>query len=217
MLMKKKYVTSLFFLFTFLSFSQVADSIKYSLQQRPRLTADLSGRYTFIDGFERPVTGVKAGLDFNDLVRMGFAYSFLKKPYHTNIIILNSSGQKEILNADLKFQYWGVYFEYVFQKTHKWEFSIPLQLSAGSSQTSYSVTNILNINKAAVYLYEPAISGCYRIKDWFGLSGLIGYRFMHISDKAVSAKVNGPLYAFGATIFWRTLYRKHIKEKLKSK
>ena len=122
------------------------------------------------------------------------------------------SGLDKIIDGDtatLKFNYIAYFVEYVFYKRRRWEFSIPLQIGIGSSRYEYTDQNssLIQLDRKTVVLYEPAITGHYKITKWFGVGMGAGFRIMLVNNKALDKKFNSPIYILKAKIFLGDIYR----------
>jgi hypothetical protein len=206
------------FLFSFfISEAQVFDSISCSFRRRPSLTGGFATKSTFINGFRSPIFTARAGLDFNHSVRIGAGVSWLKlspyktgsdnTPFYLDKPIIDSTGTY-MAHPALNFLYVNVFFEYIYFSSLKWQFSVPLQLGAGNSKYTYNF-NGENITEKRhwVLLYEPAVSGQYRIIKWFGVGLDVGMRLMIVTNKSIGTKFNSPMYDIKAIIYWGELYR----------
>ncbi|MBN8703600.1 MAG: hypothetical protein J0M08_11075 [Bacteroidetes bacterium] len=172
-----------------------------------RLTAAYTSRYTFIDGIQRPVASVKAGVSFSEKLRVGLGYAQLRRPYEFKGIVQLSGNVYNETDVHFKFWYLYTYLDYVFYKTKHWELSMPLYLGAGASNFRYTFQDIEYKKKnGMVFTYEPAISGHYKALPWLGVGADIGYRFMHVNKQYWKHQFNSPVYTFKVIVFWRELY-----------
>ncbi len=223
----------LVFLFSFFSFAsscfiasaQVFDSISSSFHKRPVLTGGFATKSTFINGFRSPIFTARAGLDFNHSVRVGAGVSWLKlspykkgydnSPFYLDKSFMDSSITYTVHPA-LNFLYVNVFFEYIYFNSRKWQFSVPLQLGAGNTKYKYNFNGV-NITERRhwVLLYEPAVSGQYRIIRWFGVGLDVGMRIMFVTNKAIGTKFDSPMYDIKAIIYWGELYHAVFPEKNK--
>ena len=211
------FLISLFPYFPISSSAQVVDSIRTSFHKKPKLIGGINSKNTFINGFLSPVYTASAGLDFNHTVRIGAGYSWLQvfpyenekdnTPFYIDKTFSDASGIYTVHPA-LRFNYVNLFFEYVYFKSNKWQFSVPLQVGVGNSEYQYNF-NEKNISedKHTILLYEPTVSGQYRIIKWFGIGLDVGYRIMLISNKNIGGKFNSPILNAGAIIYWGELYR----------
>jgi hypothetical protein len=216
----RKGLSSVFFFILFIGFysfeshSQIVDSIQSAFQTKPRFIGGLATKNTFINGFNSPIYTARVGLDFDSRIKLGFGVSWLKllkyevgknnTPFYIDI----NAGVDE-LHPALQFRYANLYIEYVYFKTGKWEFSIPIQVGLGDSRYKYSYNdeNII-MARHIIFLYEPAVSGQYKIINWFGVGLEVGYRIMIISNKNIGSKFNSPVYDIKTIIFWGELLKK---------
>jgi hypothetical protein len=213
-----KIFKGVFFVLFFLVFfskiySQVnfIDSIKISLQKKPNLIGNFSTRYAFIDHISSPILNIWGGLNFGNTFRVGAGFAFLKNPYQTDQII-NSA----ISPIRIEFNYFNVFAEYVFYRTPKWEFSIPLFFGIGDSYIRYINSNsAIKHTKKLILLYEPVISGHYKLFPWLGIGADIGYRLMLKNNKSIDRKFNSPVYGFGLLIFTKELYNIYLRKSKK--
>ena len=197
-------------------YSQSIDSILLSLHKKPRLIGGIGSKNTFINGFNSPIYTARAGLDFDHRIGMGIGISWLQlsrydarrdnTPFYLDKVIVNSAAAS-IVHPELQFSYVNLFVEYTYFKTGKWQFSVPVQFGVGDSRYKYSFNgeNITE-DKHTILLYEPAVSGEYKITKWFGVGLDVGYRIMIISNKNIGSRFDSPVYSVGAVIFWGELY-----------
>ena len=162
------------------------------------------------------------GLDFDSRIKMGLGVSWLKlskyaigkdnTPFYLDKSIIDLSGLHTVHPA-LQFRYVNLFLEYVYYKAGKWQFSIPIQIGVGDSRYKYSFNGEDFIEaRHSIFLYEPAVSGQYKIVRWFGVGLDVGYRIMVISNKNIGSKFDSPVYNAGAIIFWGELYKSILKK-----
>ncbi|MFH1005090.1 MAG: hypothetical protein V1781_06310 [Bacteroidota bacterium] len=219
---------SRFFIFYFLFFisslwrgedvkCQIIDSIQISLQQKPCLIGGFSTKSSFIDNFRSPIFSMHIGVDFDNRIRICGGISWLNRspysntknnaPFYFEKIIIDSLGNTHTLHSALRFVYFDSYIEYVFYRTTKWQFSIPLHFGIGDTRYEYIYKSEKKIeSKKIVFLYQPTVSGHYKIFKWFGVGADVGYRMMIINNKLIGKKFNSPIYDIKAIIFWKELY-----------
>ena len=192
------------------SFSQVniLDSIRNSFKNTPVPFGDFSSHYTFIGGINSPVLNIKAGADFGSKFSMGIGYAYLKNPFPIDKSITSSTGQPVNVNAFLNFGYFNCFANYVFHSTQHWEFSVPLSLGIGGAHIDYNYNNKHYVERRKlVLLYEPVVSGVYKILPWFAVGGDVGYRFMYIRHKSINENFNSPAYSIKTVIYVWRLYK----------
>lgn len=197
--------------------AQMFGSIQSSLRTKPKLIGGFATKSTFINGFRSPIFTARAGFDFNHTVRVGAGVSWLKLstydpgrnniPFYLDKTISDASGIY-IVHPALDFRYMNVFFEYVYFNSGKWQFSVPLQLGAGNSKYKYNFNGrTITENRHWILLYEPAVSGQYKITKWLGAGLDVGYRIMLVTNKHIGYKFNSPVYDIRVIIFWGEFYR----------
>ncbi len=196
--------------------AQFLDSIKQSLKSKPKLSAGLSTRYSFITGFSAPVVTGYVGVSFKSKIRFGGGFSYLKAPrydgnYNENQLpfykhyVFNTT---DTVSARLKFFYMMYYVDYVFYNTPKWEFSVPLQ--AGFGITRYDYTYILQEEAAErkfLFVYLPSVAFEYKLARWLSISSSVGYRFIVHTQKTMRQKFASPVYDLGLSIYYSELFK----------
>ena len=225
----RKGFSSAFFFLTFLIFchlkgnSQVLDSLQASLKKTPRLLGGVATKNTFINGFRSPIYTARIGLDFDSRIKFGMGISWLKlskyevgrnnTPFYIDKTFADLSGYHTVHPA-LQFRYVNLFVDYVYYNVGKWQFSVPVQIGIGDSRYKYSYgdENVIEA-RHIIFLYEPVVSGQYKIIKWFGVGLDVGYRIMVISNKNIGSKFNSPVYDIKTIIFWGELYKAVMNEK----
>lgn len=198
--------------------SQGFDSIRYSFQKKPRLIAGFATKTTFIQGFRSPIFTARAGMEWNRIVRIGVGVSWLKlSPYKVGIDnipfyfdkqISDSTGVLYTVHPALKFRYANVFFEYIYFYSRRWQFSVLLQAGAGDSRYKYNYNEkTFTESPHWILLYEPAVSGQYKLLPWLGVGFDTGLRIMAVTNKNIGYRFNSPVYDIRMVILWGELYR----------
>lgn len=199
--------------------SHLIDSLQVSFHRRANLTGGFSTKNTFVNNFNAPVFTAKLGVDFGHRVRIGggvaslqlpgFDSAYNQKPFYLREYYTDTLGRARVLPLNLEFTYFTYYFEYVFFKTKRWEFSTPLQIGLGHSRYKYIdpvSSKTKYTHKAHIIIYEPTVSCYFKVFPWFGLGADVGFRFMLKNNKYIGRGFNSPIYDIKAIIFWTDLY-----------
>jgi len=147
-------------------------------------------------------------VEFNERFRIGGGFSNLSKN-HSPFLDRNINDGDSVYLAKLKFNYIAYFVEYVFYNRKKWEFSVPIQLGIGSSKYQYTDKdgNEKDVDKNVIILYEPAITGQFKITRWFGVGVGAGFRIMLLNNKAIEEGFNSPIYIFKLKVFFGEIYK----------
>ncbi len=210
--MKLRNIFCLIFLmigFFFPAKAQLYDSLKASLYMKRTIHFKLDSRNSFISSRRAQVWGIKIGADFGKKLRLGFGYNFLNSDFNKELYYDSPKGV-DIVSRQLKMRYGCAYIEYVFYRKEHWEFSVPVQFSVGSIWYNYSFKNIEGIRgrKHLLMLYEPTLSGQYKLFPWLGLGADLGFRYALVKSRQIEEKLTSPVYVFKVLIYWGTLYKK---------
>jgi hypothetical protein len=199
----------LFFALTINVNAQWSDTISKILHGKIFPTASFDSRNSFISSSRAHIWGVKAGVDFDGRLQGGIGYNRHDKNLEKDIYFINELGVKDSTTAFLHLDYFSFYVRYVYYKTKHWKFSVmPYQLGFGNSRYVYENSGRKAVaGKRFVVLYEPGISVSYKIFQWFGVGGDIGYRFMLRGNPAIPENFNSPTYSFYVIIYWGELYK----------
>jgi hypothetical protein len=102
--------------------------------------------------------------------------------------------------------YMGYFIEYTFYNTGKWKFTIPVQAGWGFTYLTYKLNNeLIREKKRIMLIYEPTMSGTYRITRYFGVGLDVGYRIVINKNKAIG-KLTSPIYVLSFKIFYSRIY-----------
>ena len=199
--------------------SHFIDSIYHALGAKPTGEIRIDGRNSFLTGSKTPISGLKAGLDFDSKFIIGIGWQWIRdnrKPESYNSVI----SINDTLIRKTKLHYLALYAEYTFYKTKHWQFSIMPQIGMGSTYYSYEHSNNELLNsvsrKSTVFIYEPMMSGNYRITKYFGLGADLGWRFTIKNRRFVKDFLTSPIYSFHFDIYWWTIYKSIFRKNKKS-
>lgn len=178
--------------------AQLLDSIGLFLAEPPRFVVGLDTRGSFISNENVRLAGVKIGLEHGGRVRYGIGYSFLFTPVKRDREV-EGMGTVE---TRLRLGYVTPYFSYVFYQRGPWEVSIPVQIGIGSGSIVYDDTDgrTRPLEKAFLFLYEPAMAVQYRFLRYFAIGGGWGFRLV-ATNAELDESLNAPIYIFGLRVF----------------
>ncbi len=206
----KRLVTFLFsFLIVCIVHAQVLDDIAMSLRKKPEFFFNLTQYNSFISNQAANVSGIRAGLEFNEKVRIAVGYSWL----YSNVVDKISIAENDVsyqTNGQLKFHYVNTMFEYEFYSNYPWHISVPLVVGAGNSHYEYIDHNTherLSTKNFPVVLFEPSVNASYNIIEWIGVSGGLGYRVALNSTKDFKKNFNSPIYVIQLKFFFDAIYK----------
>ena len=194
-----------FFIFSSQGNAQLFDSIRTSLDYKPKFLVKFDTRNSFISNQYAKIHGIKLGLSFNKTTNIGLGYHWIPKrsidpdPQNLNKI-------------DLKFGYAIAFFEYNFYKSKRWSAEIPVQIGLGKAQ--YTDVDF-GVTKASswIIIYEPAMTIEYKFLRYFGLGGGVGFRLAIKTDQQINESFSAPEYILRVKIYFGDIYKEEILKK----
>lgn len=206
----KRLAVILFFAFTGTTLhAQLLDSISASFKKKPKVFFNFTQHNSFINRESANVSGLRAGLEFNDKVRLAVGYSWLYSDIVDKIEV-NRNDLSYQTNGQLKFRYINTSFEYEFYNHYPWHISLPLVLGGGGAHYEYidrATGARSETGNFPVVLLEPSVNAQYNIIDWVGISGGLGYRVALNASKDFKKNFNSPIYVLQLKIFFDAVYR----------
>lgn len=182
--------------------------ISDALSAKPAFDWDIDTRNSFIASKRAGIVGLTAGVHYDGIVRFGVGYNFLYTTIEEEFVTSNSSGFR--VNATQRFhmRYGSIYGEYVYYRERKLKMTIQMLFGAGTSQFRFVDEYNQNVRseRKAVFLYEPHMTGDYRILKYFSVGAGLGYRLVYSPDKFSRTRLNSPIFVFRANILVKELY-----------
>ena len=194
-----------FFIFSSQGNAQLFDSIRTSLDYKPKFLVKFDTRNSFISNQYAKIHGIKVGLSFNKTTNIGLGYHWMPK----RSIDLDPQNLNKI---DLKFGYAIAFFEYNFYKSKRWSAEIPVQIGLGKAQ--YTDVDF-GVTKASswIIIYEPAMTIEYKFLRYFGLGGGVGFRLAIKTDQQINESFSAPEYILRVKIYFGDIYKEEILKK----
>lgn len=185
---------SLFVILAITARAQYLDSLHQVFTGRSMIDARLESRYSFIRNELTTVTGVRLGIAYKRKLRIGGGVSWLSSLESTNMDEVSSTGETRTVTKYIKFAYILYYIDFVFYRTKRWQFSVPIQLGTGmawAQKEEYYHTHITD-KKHFLLFYEPGVTFQYKIFRYFGVGLDYGFRFVFRSQKTIGEQLNSP-------------------------
>lgn len=187
--------------------AQLLDSIALFTREPRKPTFSLDSRGSFIGNQSVRMLGIKVGLEHADRVRYGIGYSFLRTPVERETQVLEA-GVTRTVTTRMRLGYVTPFFGYTFYHRGPWEVSIPVQVGIGSGSVVYDDLGgrRQKLQRAFVFLYEPAMVVQYRFLKYFAVGGGLGYR-LAFTNVGLGEHLNAPVYIIGLRIFFSDVYK----------
>ena len=184
-------------------FPRMKSNMREASYEKPKFLIGLDSRRSFIENREVRIFGARVGVDFDHRWRVGIGfYSLLGDNRGTYTI-----NQDTVLGR-INFSYVAWFFEYVFYRHKRWEFSIPGYVGTGTSrlETADSLT------RKGVGVSELSVQGHFKVFRWIGVGAGVGYRYLFIPNKQIDQNFNNFIYNFKVRIWIGPIYRAIFKK-----
>jgi hypothetical protein len=186
--------------------TQLTDSLRLCLLKKPGPDFSLDSRDSFIANRSARTYGVRIGVDFGGSLKMGGGYYQLGSPIIRIEPFHNSSGNTNV-RSTIYLHYICYYIEYVFYNSRSWKFSALPQVGFGFTSKDFVYNDVVQRGKKKpAFMYEPCLSGEYKLTRWLGIGASAGFRLMLKDNKSVKENFNAPIYSFSVMIHWDKLY-----------
>ncbi len=206
--MKIKYCLHIWFMFMVLQGNaQYMDTLRKIFRGNKSFDFRYEGRWSFVDHRAVGIKSIKLGVTFGRRISAGAGYSWLKSPIKEQFPYFDQDMKKDtLLYRNLKLRYFCYYVDYIFYKSQRWQYSIPMQIGLGRTEFSYSYNDLaIKEPRRFIALYEPAINVKYKIWKWLGLEANVGYRLVLKNNRFLSKTFNSPIYSAGIVVYWSEL------------
>lgn len=195
------------FILSLNSYAQFLDTLTNQFKQKPGLDFDFETRNSLLLNSDVKFSGIKIGIRFGKKFSTGLSYNWLRsKTYNSINYFYNNINDTTF--GYFKMGYWSIYATFVYHKTKRWAFSIPLQFGYGNSwlqkKQNFSFKN--HMFERQMFVYEPTVAIQFKLLKWLALSTNLGYRFVWHHDKNLLNQLNGPIYVFNLNVLFDQLF-----------
>ncbi|MEO5571803.1 MAG: hypothetical protein ABIT08_14370 [Bacteroidia bacterium] len=183
--------------------SQILDTISASFHTKPKVFFQLDAYNSFVSSKGANTFGYKAGLEFNNRVKIGIGYYVL-----TSDIVkpkkLHYNNKDTTQNAKLEMSFIPLSFEYIFYHEDPWQLSVPVNLGWGKSYFYY-YTNMAGdrgqTDKEAIALMTMNVDAQYKVIKWAGVGAGLGFRLMLKDNSNIHENFNSLIYSIQLKIY----------------
>ena len=195
-----------------MNFHAQEDSVE---QKKVKFLFGLDANRSFVLKNKTKFFGLRIGVELKGRHKIGLGLYGMQKP----IILDRKLNKDKYPNANdsifFNFRYNSLFYEYVWYKTKRWEFSTPFHLGGGDVELSYRDTlqnkrvSLFN-GKTSVFLSSGAVQ--YKLTRWFAVGAGVGYRFAFSRDENLMKGLNAPVYVYRAKILMGELLKMWFKK-----
>jgi len=164
----------------------------------------LDNRFSSIRDRNVTVFGLKVGLQYKKLTRIGIGSSFIVNPVY--IDYFNKKIKTEETNK-ISFWYFSVFNDWILFKNKKWECFATEQIGFGRPNFTKEINNDI-VSDINVNLYVNEISGQvnYKFTKCIGLGAGVGYRNLLNKKSALNTTFDAPIYIAKIIIYPETFF-----------
>ncbi len=155
----------------------------------------MDARNSFVTASYSKVKGVKIGLSYHKVFKLGIGYSWMKTDYYP---------ERFDDSTNLRLGYGNAFLEYTFFQTKHWQFEIPIQIGLG--RISYNSPEGRILEKQWVPIWEPAMTFEYLFLRYFGVGVGAGYRLVIKPKNPIQEQFTSPIYIFKFKIYFGDIY-----------
>ncbi|MDG2369464.1 MAG: hypothetical protein P8M12_02365 [Flavobacteriales bacterium] len=197
----RTFFLAIFFNLFSINFSaQFIDSISENIYSNSVFFIKIDTRGSFVSNRHVRINGIKGGVCFNEQLKIGVGYNWLKTNY---LPIYNGE------NVNLKSHNVSTFVDYIFIKKKPFEFNANVQIAIGNVQYKQNQIRLAN---SIAFFYEQSITAEYRVLKYLGLGFGLGYRFVVYNKTAINEKLSAPVYIARLKLYFGDIY-KDLKEK----
>tara|TARA_B100000809_G_C15078232_1_gene508678 strand:+ start:356 stop:1081 length:726 start_codon:yes stop_codon:yes gene_type:complete len=196
-----------------------ADSLR---AYKTKFIIGLDFKDSYVDGLKMKFWGIKIGLQLKKYHRFGLSYHLPR-----NIILYETEDDFGVFYYTLDLDYFSAYYEYVFFHKKNLEISFPVMVGFGRAYIDFTDEqgeilldedgfNEYKSESIPFYHGEASIFAMYKLFNWFGIGGGVGYRkaIGHDNDVFSGGDVIGdiasaPVYTLKFKVFINEINRSY--------
>jgi len=201
------FVLLLFFSTTIYSQSNHLDSIKYAFTQKPNLLLKLDSKFSFVSNQLVSMRGVKIGASFNNKVKLGIGYSWMKNNFKFDIPTNTINNDK----YDLRYSYISFFGDYNFYNQNKWSFIFNSDFAIVKIGYQDVISKQFDYESFG-FVLEPSLIAEYRFLNYFIVGSGIGFRFVFREEKLIRERFSAPIFIIRLKIDFIKIHKDYIKK-----
>lgn len=188
------------------TFAQAKESKKEPKNGKFKLIAGFDARNSFVKGQRARFSGLKIGFG-NERHHFGLAFHGTRSP----IVVDRRNNNGENIRTTFDYNYNSVFYEYIFYKSKRWQFSAPFHINTGElNGFNYKIDgNILDTTlfRERANSLTLSIKGHFKVIRWLGLGAGVGYNYVTKAEPEIKQGLNAPFYSFGVKVFLGELWK----------
>ncbi len=195
---------------------QLLDTISASFHTKPKVFFQLDAYNSFVSKEPANTFGYKAGLEFNNRIKIGIGYYTVTSDIVKEKILSYDQHIDTMQNAQLDMNFIPVSFEYIFYNKDPWQFSVPLNIGAGKSYFWYyknATGERGRTDEKTIMLFTLSVDAQYKVIKWAGVGGGLGFRQMLKDNSNIHENFNSIIYSLQLRIFVDEIFKSLFPKK----
>jgi len=184
----------------------ILNTLKNRLSTEPSLIVKADFKHSFISNQLIAMRGIKAGLNFNDSIKIGIGYSWMKN----NFIFDNPNAVINNENYNLKYSYVSLFFDYSVYSYSNWNYILSSDFAIAKFAYKNRLTRKVDFSSFG-FVLEPSLAAEYRLFKYVIAGGGIGYRFVLRDKNNITESFSAPLYILRVKLDFLSIYNDHFK------
>ena len=152
----KNLFISIFIFFYTIGSAQYMDTLRKVFSGSRTFDFRYESKNSFINYDRVEIQSLKFGVTFGRKITFGAGYCWLTTPLFEKHKHFDEEIKADVF-VDRKFRlnFYCYYFDYIYFKTKRWQYSIPTQFGSGYAKFDYTYNNRKYHEEFFIVLYEP--------------------------------------------------------------
>ncbi len=178
--------------------------------KKAKLMFALDARRSFVLENKVKFNGIKIGVELFEKHKVGLGFYGLRQPVNFVGRIDKMKYPDATDTLYFNFNYTGLFYDYIWLRTKRWELTTPTHLGVGGIELTYKDTTgkrsapFLN---GGSFVFGIGGSVQFKIWRWLALGTGGGYRTMLTREENIKRPLNAPYYQFQVKLLLGELYR----------
>ena len=202
-----------FFVFLFFSslttFGQLnhIDTIIDAVESKPRFIIKLDSKFSFVTNQLVLMRGVKVGAIYNDKVKLGGGYSWMKNNFKFD----NPTPQVNNDIYDLRYSHISIFGDYNFHNSGNWSYLFNIDIAYAKLGYKNKTTKHFDYRSIG-FVFEPSAMAEYRFWNYFIVGSGLGYRMVFRQERQISERFTAPILIVRLKADFNKIHKEIIKK-----
>lgn len=180
-----------------------------------KLLFAFDARRSFVLNEKVKFNGFKIGVELYEKHRLGLGIYGMERPVKFVGFVDRQRFPEATDTIHFNFNYSGLFYEYIWLRTKRWELSTPLHFGVGGLELKFQDTtgriSPEPFVKGGSFVLGFGGSVQFKVWRWLALGTGGGYRTMLTKEENIKKPLNAPYYQFQVKILLGEIYRMVFK------